>query len=472
MLNLVQKEMADYGQDRRVRWIGLTLYALFAVALASGYTTYVSTNRTHTDAADASYRQWLAQGTKNPHGAAHYGFYVYKPLSPLSVLDRGLENYLGQAVWLEAHNQNEVKQRDANDAGNLARFGSLTVGFVWQFLVPLAIVLLGFNLFTKEREGGTLRLLFSAGVAPRYILWGKAVALYRVVLALVAPMLVLAGMAVWLAGGTDAFFDILPNLGLMLAIYLVYFALWTGVALLVSARASGSGIALVTLLGLWAFGTFVVPRLGSSLAKTVYPAPSSFAFSHNVRLDNELGIDRKTPVSLRRKRLDDSLLTRYGVDTITKLPIGYQGVLLQEGEEYGELIYAHNYGALHETYARQDALMDLINGLSPALAMQSLSAGLAGTNLPKQLHFAKQAEQHRQLIAQTMNRDIIQHGAGQAAYQVGPALWKAVPPFRYEPPPFRFVLQQLVLSLAALSVWIFVVAFLLNQTAYRIRLDL
>ncbi|WP_046242903.1 ABC transporter permease [Hymenobacter terrenus] len=467
---IVEKELLEFRHDARLRWLALALYALFAVALWSGYAAYRSTSQTHQAAQEATYRQWLGQGAKNPHGAAHYGFYAYKPLSPLSLLDPGLEGYLGQAVWLEAHNQNEVKQREANDAGSLVRFGTLTVGFVWQFLVPLAIVLLSFNLFTKEHEGGTLRLLLSTETTPWALLQGKALALLRIVGTLVAPMLVLAVVAVGVAAGPAGLAAVLPRLALVLGLYALYFAGWAVGGLLVSTRARSSGVALITLLGFWVFGTFLVPRLSGSVAKAAFPAPSAFAFSHNVRLDNELGLDRHTPAGLRKKQLEARLLRQYGVDSISQLPVSYQGLSLQAGEDYGEQVYARNYGGLHRIYQRQDALMDGFSLLSPLLAMRNVSAGLAGTDLAKHLEFARQAEQHRELIADVMNRDITRNAVGQQDYKTSPDLWRQVPPFRYAELGLGQSLQAHGLGLAALALWLAALFFLLKQSAGRVRL--
>ena len=55
------------------------------------------------------------QPKKNPHSAAHYGVYAFKPKSPLALVDTGIDPYMGVAVWLEAHKQNEFKYRPAQD---------------------------------------------------------------------------------------------------------------------------------------------------------------------------------------------------------------------------------------------------------------------------------------------------------------------------------------------------------------------
>jgi ABC-2 type transport system permease protein len=466
---IIEKEKIEFQNDLRVKRIVAILYTLFVVALVSGITYYHENHQTQQNAQDASYQQWLNQGAKNPHGAAHYGFYAFKPTPATAILDKGVEGFLGQVVWLEAHNQNEVKQREANDAGTIVRFGTLSVGFLWQFLMPLAIILLGFNLFSKEREGGTLWLLLSSGSSMWSIINGKALALYQLVLKIVVPMMIIVSLSTWWLTGTNLFFSNIPTLIFTFIFYLLYFFLWVLGSLWVSTWAVNSGISLVTLLGFWVFGTFFIPRMSGSIAKSVYQSPSAFDFSQNVKLDGELGIDRKTTAQLRKKRLDDSLLRQYKVDSLTQLPVDYRGISLEAGEDYGKLIYEKNYGNLHEIYQKQDAIISFFNVLSPALAMRNLSAGLSGTDLNRHLDFTEKAEKHRLLIAKTMNVDIQTNAVGKKNYQNDVNLWKKVPPFQYEKPSVWWALQQQILSIVSIFLWIMLMYFLLKKRAEELR---
>lgn len=454
MIRIVfNKEIADFRQDKRSWLIAAVLYVLFALGLAEGYRYYTQTAATHRQAAEESYRQWLEQGTKNPHGAAHYGFYAFKPLSPLSILDKGMENYLGQSVWLEAHNQNEIKERQANDAGSLARIGEFSAGLVWYMVLPLAIVLLGFNLFNKERENGTLRLWLSSQVSMRQILAGKWLALYAWSLLLLLPMLAAAALAVTLA---DASMMELyaGRLLLLFVAVLAYVAFWSLAALLVSFYTSQAGMALAVLTGFWALGCFFVPRLGSTIAKVMYPAPSSFEFSENIRLDTELGLDRQTPAAMRQKRLQDSLLAKYKADSVHQLPINYTGAMLQYNEDYGYRVFEKNYGQLHHIYQQQDKVMEWCSLLSPPLAMRHLMVHLSGTGLVRHLHFAQQAEAHRRLIAETMNDDIMNNGAGKRAYENDEKLWQKIPPFAYRAASLVHDAPYTAIALLALGLWL------------------
>ena len=108
--------------------------------------------------------QWLSQPEQNPHSGAHYGTYAFKPKTFLSSVDTGVEPYVGAAVWLEAHNQNQFQARPAEDATAVERFGQLTAAVVLQILLPLLSILVSFSVFAGEREGAFQDVSADAGV--------------------------------------------------------------------------------------------------------------------------------------------------------------------------------------------------------------------------------------------------------------------------------------------------------------------
>ena len=96
------------------------------MSLAAGWRHYADVSRQHATAQAATRAQWLQQPKKNPHSAAHYGVYAFKPKSQLAMVDTGIDPYVGVAVWLEAHKQNEFKYRPAQDRTAVQRFGEMT----------------------------------------------------------------------------------------------------------------------------------------------------------------------------------------------------------------------------------------------------------------------------------------------------------------------------------------------------------
>src|SRR5467141_2460295 len=147
---IARKEFIELCRDGRFRWCAAIVFALLGVALIAGayYQREFIAQQRMAQAAEQS--RWYAQEPKNPHSAAHYGLYAFKPRLAPAFLDPGVEPYTGVAVWLEAHKQNEMLYRPGEDATLAQRFGELTVALILQVVLPLVVILLAFNAFAGE----------------------------------------------------------------------------------------------------------------------------------------------------------------------------------------------------------------------------------------------------------------------------------------------------------------------------------
>lgn len=92
------KEMTEMLRDGRFRWSAAITAGLLLGAFALGWQHYREVRQQHEAARRATRAQWLNQGEKNPHSAAHYGVYAFKPKMPLSLVDRGVDPYVGVAA--------------------------------------------------------------------------------------------------------------------------------------------------------------------------------------------------------------------------------------------------------------------------------------------------------------------------------------------------------------------------------------
>jgi ABC-2 type transport system permease protein len=84
---VARKELVDMTRDGRFRCAAGIVLALLLGAVVLGWRHYREVNAQHEMAQRATREQWLKQGVKNPHSAAHYGVYAFKPKLPLSLGD-------------------------------------------------------------------------------------------------------------------------------------------------------------------------------------------------------------------------------------------------------------------------------------------------------------------------------------------------------------------------------------------------
>jgi ABC-2 type transport system permease protein len=281
-LTIAVKDATEIRRDGRFRWAAGLLLLLVMAAIAGGVHNQSQIARQHADAQRAEREVWLDKGDMNPHAAAHYGAFVFKPVQPLSAIDPGLDPYVGVFVFLEAHKQQLARHRPIEDATPTRRLGQLTPATVGLTLLPLLVVLLTFSSFAAERDHGTLRPLLAIGVTRWSLLAGKAMGAMLPLAGVIVPATIAGAVIVAANAPVDPDAPIAARATAIAVVYLVHTMIWIGLGLAVSARARTQGAALVILLTLWFLNAFVMPPLAMAAAKWRDPSPSAIEFASSI----------------------------------------------------------------------------------------------------------------------------------------------------------------------------------------------
>jgi ABC-2 type transport system permease protein len=464
---IARKELLEMLRDGRFRGLAILVVALSAASFAAGWKHYTDVQRQHVEAQRATRAQWLNQPAKNPHSAAHYGMYAFKPKSRLSMVDTGIDPYVGVAAWLEAHKQNEFRYRPAQDRTAIQRFGELTAAEGFIVILPLFIVLVSFATFAGEREQGTLRQLLSLGVTRRDLFAGKALGVGIALALVVVPATLLGVVALAFTSDFAGLRDDLPRAAWLTAVYLLYFIAFAAISIGVSARARSSRTALVILLGFWFVNSLIVTRAAADIAAWLHPTPSAVEFQK--AMDEDLTDTEEMQVRLDRRR--QQLMQKYNVQSIDAVPINFSGISLQEGEEHGNEVFDQHYGRIFDTYERQNHTFQLAGIVAPMLPVRSLSMALAGTDLVHHRDFVRGAELYRRDIQRMMNADIAQNAKPGTAYVAGPELWAKVPEFDYELPGAAWALERNHISLLLLVAWCAVAVWFAFHATRQLTVD-
>jgi ABC-2 type transport system permease protein len=468
---IARKECLEIVRDGRFR-IGAAIVAvLLLAALATGWRDHREAGAQHARAQAATRDHWLNQPAKDPHSAAHYGIYAFKPRLPLSLVDSGIDPYTGVASWLEAHKQNEFQFKPAQDRSAVVRFGELTAAASLQWLMPILIVLLAAEAFAGEREQGTLRQLLSAGVRPRTLALGKlaGVAMAVALVAVPAAMAGAVALAWTSAGGSELWGQ---RAAILTGIYLAWFVLVANVALAVSAIARSVRQALAVLFVCWAVNVLVAPRVASEVARRSYPTPTAFAFGRDVQRATYQGHDVHSFLVQRARELKARLLTTYQVARIEDLPVNVRGVDYLEREAQADATYDDAYARIWAAFDGQIAVQQRAAVVAPLVAVRSLSMAVAATDVLHHRRFAQAAEGYRRRLVRAMNENLaFRSTAAGIGYQAGPELWASLPPFQYEVPPVGVALAAQRSSAVVLAGWLLASALALGVAVSRMRLS-
>jgi ABC-2 type transport system permease protein len=355
----------------------------------------------------------------------------------------------------------------------LQRFGELTAAGVLLLLLPLMIIFLAFDAFAGERESGTLRQALSIGVTKSHLVFGKVIGIAVVLFVLLVPATVVGVLALALATGNDLLLSSLPRFALMSLSYLLYFSGFLGITLAVSAIAPTSRMALVTLIGFWIFACLIVPRLANDIAERTFPTPSSQEFWAAVDKDLKEGIDGHDPSNNRTKQLEQQILAQYGVAKKEDLPINFNGISLNAGEEYANKVFDKQWGKVWETYYAQESVQEGFGIITPFIPMRGLSMALAGTDLAHNENYEDAVEQYRRDFNRELNMDFANNSKTQDGYNyfVDREVWENSLKFSYVEPPARWALANQTWNLLLLTIWAAGAVVLAIFAAGRMRID-
>ena len=452
LLRIARKEFVEMARDGRFRIAGGIVLALLLTSLGLGWQRHGEVTEAHQTAIAQERQIWESQGEKNPHSAAHYGVYAFKPTGRLAFFDPGTEAYTGVTVFLEGHKQNQFLYRPARDGNTLQRFGELTAAAVLQLLIPLLIILLAFSTFAGERESGTLRQLLSLGVRRRDLALGKALGAAAALGLLLVPATLLGSAALASAQADAASGGLLRALA-MAGAYLIYLGSFVGVTLAVSARARSAQFALVTLLAVWVFVCLMAPRAATDLARSMHPTPSAHEFAAALAEDRDGGIQGVTYDDYLEFRKTE-LLAEYEAERVEDLPINYNGWRLEVSEDYANQFFDRHYARLWDQFEAQDGLRQKAGFVAPILAVRSLSMALAGTDFSHFRRFAEQSELYRRELVTFLNADLRDNAGPQGfGYTQTQAFWAQAPAFAYDAPGAGWALAGESASWAALLAW-------------------
>lgn len=399
---------------------------------------------------------WMNQGDRNPHSAAHFSRYAFRPASPLALLDPGTSDFAGLAVWMEAHYQDPAVFRRAEDGGELSRYVLLSPAFLLLTAAPLLIFLMMHASVAGEREDGTLRQLLATGVGGRQFFSGKFGAGWGItMLVYTAVFLVIAAFSL-LTTPASLSGDTVTRLLAMYFVYAVYLSICVAVAVAVSASFRTRQAAFLALAGVWALMTVLVPRFGSDAGIAISPQPDARAVSQELSAASNIWFADKD----RQQQIQDELLEQYGVSEVAELPINYGAYTLQVSEDLSVPEFERVYGQLDDRYRVQESVLRGFSLLSPAIAAAGLSRGAAGTDRVHQQAFTVAAELHRRDMVRLLNEDyMFNAGDAGSAYTADAELWAQFEDFDHGQPALAALGGRYVVDAMLLLLWLVATMF-------------
>lgn len=469
LILVIRKEAMDLVRDRRAGSMALALTAVLAIATTTGWWQQAQHTRARVDAEVSQRRQWLERRVANAHIAAHQGVVVFRSSSSLASADPGINDFAGGVVFLEAHRSNDVALASALD-DEWVPVAGLDLAAVMQVLVPLLLVSLTYGGIAAERDAGTWRALWVTGVRARTLIIGKAiVAILPAALALGLVAVVLSGVLVAARASGDQW----ARLGIWLAAYATYSAIWVAIGLVISTVASTARRSVVVALVCWCVACVWVPRAGAQMTARWLTPP----LADLTRFDDAAARAHAYSEQYRAriKQLEADLMATHGVARAADLPVSVSAMMLALSEEEDTKAQRARATERFDGLARQDRWLQWLAVTSPLLAVQTVSMAMSGTDARHLRHFTEAAETYRYATVQALNDDLIHHPyrtarEGADAYRTRErALYERMAPFVYDPPTWKSALNYARISVGMLVGWFVAAMTAVWWVASRVR---
>jgi ABC-type transport system involved in multi-copper enzyme maturation permease subunit len=304
------------------------------------------------------------------------------PPNPLSIFAKGMDEGLTRSFEIGVMG---ITVRAGQKSGNIIFSFFPTPDFLYVVRVVFSLValLFGFDQVSREKENGTLRLMLANNVSRAKILFGKWLGNF---LSLAVPfaLVTLLGVALlsldpeinWSAAQ-------LWRLGLILALTFAYIAFFLSLGILISTLTRRAAASIVILLFIWALIVFIIPNLGTLLARQMVDVPSVRALS-----------EKRQQVWTREVLLSIGESKRTGSNWADHVR-----TINQEDDRLEE-----NYRAKFERLVR---LSKNINRLSPAASFVYAVTDIAGTGIGEESRLKNEVVRYKNSIVQRMIASII-----------------------------------------------------------------
>ena len=402
--------------------------------------------------------QWNNLEAMNPHRAAHYGSYAFKPNNFLNSMDGGINDITGNVIQLEGHVQNEIVYSEASQSLFISKFGKLKSSLLLQYVIPLFLIFLAYGSVSNEKETHRLKLLIFQGISLTSLVFAKSLSIWLYGLSLLLTTVFIQS----LLSSSDP--EIFQRLTLLIFSYGFYYYIITSLATYFSARLKNNTSALSSILATWILWTIFLPKIWGNTVEKIHSLPSRMTFNAAMKEERSKGIDGHNPSDKRREELKNKYLTEYKVDSLQQLPINFDGIVMQEDEEYGNLVWDKHFGNNYTILQKQKRLYQVSGLLNPFASLQSASMGFCGTDMIHHLDFLKKAEDYRRFLIKALNDKHAYGGSktGDWRWTVDSTFFRSVQGFSYKAPKITEQINHYIIDMLCLLWWVLLITILIK----------
>ncbi|MDD4050347.1 MAG: ABC transporter permease subunit [candidate division Zixibacteria bacterium] len=447
---LIEKEIRDI--------IGSTKFVItFAVCAVLVLLSFYSGAANYTNARaqyEAAQRENLLRYEGTTDWESVDNMRALLPPEPLAALVAGVSNDIGGTIEVEARGELQAEGSKYAQEPVLASFRLLDLEFLFQVILSLFAIMLGYDAISGEKERGTLRLTFANAVSRATFIMGK---LLGSLAALILPLLgaIALGCIILVLFQMPLSGQDWGRLVLIIFTGLLYCSVFLALAVMVSALTHRSSSSFLMLLVIWVAAVMIVPRASVLLAGRAVEVPTM----------DEIG-SQKTAYSAQLWQEDRKKITGF-----TSTKTGDIQAIMDELNEFMSSIADERDRKMKEFAGRlneersnrlrqRQALALAFARLSPAASLSLAMSTLAGTSLGTENNFLSSASAYQQTFAdfvEEKNGGIaggrmvrVKISSGEEEPSATPVNLQEIPAFTYAPIPLSAAFTAAVVDMGLL----------------------
>ena len=389
---LIEKEIRDLlGSTKFIVTFGVCVL-LILLSFYVGASNY----RTSQSQYEAAQAENLRQMEGLTDWLSVRDYRIFLPPQPLASLVNGISNDIGRSVEVTGRGELDADDSRYNEEPLFAVFRFLDLEFIFQVVLSLMAILLGYDAISGEKETGTLRLTFANAVSRSAYVLGKLIGLFAalcsaLLLALGIGTLFLPVMGIYLSG------DEWIRLGLIIVTGLLYFGVFLTVSVFVSALTQRSSSSFMLLLTVWIVAVLIIPRASILLAGRAVDVPSVDTIAaQKATYSSQLWKEfREGMAGFASQATDD-------MDQVMQEFNQFLDSLNADRDEKMNVLASRLNEDRENRRRRQASVAYALARISPATSMVLATTRLAGTSPELEQHYAEAAANYQQAYASFM----------------------------------------------------------------------
>ena len=209
---------------------------------------------------------------------------IFKPPEPLSIFCQGISGSVGNRVkiWLGDKPLLASGETATQDNPLLSAFFSMDFISIITIVMALLALIFSYDICTREKEEGTLKLKLSNSISRSQVLLGKVAGVYLTLLPILVFCFLLSMIIILFSNSISFSAHNWSRIVLLFFAALIYLSIFIFFGLFISTRFKSSITSIIICLFFWVFFVFIVPNLSVYLAESFFRVQSQDSLTHKI----------------------------------------------------------------------------------------------------------------------------------------------------------------------------------------------